>query len=261
MITKAVLTCVLVFGVVISTQAADTLTFEGKTYQGQPLMLTGKLTRPQGQGPFPAVVMLHHCDGMNYMHYDIWAERLASWGYLSFQVDSFGPRGESDICELGSNSTIDPLIRVKDAYDAKSFLASLPFVDPERIAVIGWGHGGWTIFYAIHKGYWVEDFGSPFRSAVAFYPWCTAPLSRPHAPLLILIGELDEAKAEEDCRSSMPSRRFDPQTLVKIYSGTYHRFDWEGTDTNWGENRLRYDSEAMQDSVARVREFFTKYME
>jgi dienelactone hydrolase len=261
MISQAVLAFVVVFGTVTLTQAADTLTFAGKTYQGDPLILTGKLTRPQGQGPFPAVVMLNHCEGMNHTHYDIWAERLASWGYLALQVDSFGPRGKSDVCEPGRHSGIDPLIRVKDAYDAKSFLAGLPFVDRNRIAVVGWGHGGWTTFYAVNKGYWVEDFGSPFRSAIAFYPWCSAPLSRPHSPLLILIGEVDEAMAIEGCRSSMPSRRSDPQIFIKVYSGVYHQFDQERPDRNWGQNRLRYDATAAEDSITRVREFLTKYME
>lgn len=261
MIGMAGLTGILLFGAVISAQAADTVTFNGKTYQGQPLMLAGKLMRPKGRGPFPAVVMLHHCDGMALPHYDVWAERLASWGYLSLQVDSFGPRGVSDICERGTHSNIDPLIRAKDAHDAKSFLSGLPFVDPERIAVMGWGHGGWTLFYAIHKGYWVKDFGSPFRSAVAFYPWCTAPLSRPQVPMLILMGELDEATAQENCRSSMPSGRFDSQIHLKLYPGTYHGFDREGTDIYWGETPLRYNSEATQDAIARVEDFLTKHME
>ena len=34
------------------------------------------------------------------------------------------------------------LARVKDAYDAKDFLAELQFIDRNRIALLGWSHGG-----------------------------------------------------------------------------------------------------------------------
>jgi dienelactone hydrolase len=101
--------------------------------------LTGKLTKPQGDGPFPAVVLLHGCGGI-VKNNDDWAERLTSWGYVALQVDSFGPRGQSNIY---SNTMLIPLhLRVQDAYDAKSYLAGFPFVDRNRIAVMGWFTGG-----------------------------------------------------------------------------------------------------------------------
>jgi dienelactone hydrolase len=57
--------------------------------------LTGKLTKPQGDGPFPAVVLMHGCTGIG-KHQEDWAARFASWGYVALQVDSLGPRGLAD---------------------------------------------------------------------------------------------------------------------------------------------------------------------
>ena len=81
-------------------------------------MLTGELQKPDGDGPFPAVVMLHRCSGLERFKrdYDIWAKRLASWGYASLQVDSFGPRGNPDAC--ADIFLIGPKLRAQDAHDA-----------------------------------------------------------------------------------------------------------------------------------------------
>lgn len=250
----------LVFGTVISAQAAETITFESKTPTEESIMLTGKVTKPQGDGPFPAVVMLHDCAGINYEHYDNWSKRLSSWGYATLQLDSFTPRGQSNICAPGHHSDVSIWTRMKDAYDAKSYLGGIRYVDDNRIAVMGWGHGGWTIPITIDKDYWIDDFGEPFRAAVAFYPWCDASLSGSYVPLLILAGELDTAMPVERCRSSMPSEKTTHEVILQVYPGAYHRFDWEGIDENWGSHILKYDSAASSDAIVRVKNFLAKYM-
>ena len=45
----------------------------------------------EGDGPFPAVVLLHGCSGVAPRS-RMWAEKLNSWGYATLIVDSFGPR-------------------------------------------------------------------------------------------------------------------------------------------------------------------------
>ena len=46
----------------------------------------------RGEGPFPAVVVLHGCIGITG-HFTGIADRLSSWGYVALAVDSLGPRG------------------------------------------------------------------------------------------------------------------------------------------------------------------------
>ena len=69
-----------------------------------PASLSGYLARPDAGlsaelggslkygAPFPAVVVLHGCNGM-FGHSAEIADRLSSWGYVALAVDSFGPRG------------------------------------------------------------------------------------------------------------------------------------------------------------------------
>jgi dienelactone hydrolase len=35
--------------------------------------------------------------------------------------------------------------RMPDAYAAQAYLARQPFIDTQRIGLMGWSHGGWTL--------------------------------------------------------------------------------------------------------------------
>src|SRR5215510_57673 len=70
------------------------VTFSGAA--GSP-ELTARLRRPDGGGPFPTLVLLHGCGGITPGN-DWWTETLRRWGYVTLLVDSFGPRGRTNIC-------------------------------------------------------------------------------------------------------------------------------------------------------------------
>jgi len=180
MIRKKILISFLILGFACNVFAVEVVEFKGndKIQSGEQLMLTGMLRKPNGDGPFPAVVMLHGCSGLETIkkYLDIWAQRFASWGYVSLMVDSFGPRGESNICSNDRISLIPPQRRAQDAHDAKSYLTGLSFVNRNQIAIMGWSHGGWTILHAIDEGAYIQNRGDPFRLAIAFYPYCSVPL-------------------------------------------------------------------------------------
>ena len=46
-----------------ATPAAKVVAFEGQSFASTPLTLRGYLRRPDGAGPFPAIVLLHGCNG------------------------------------------------------------------------------------------------------------------------------------------------------------------------------------------------------
>jgi dienelactone hydrolase len=260
--SKMAISFFLAFFVMASVAGAEEwVTFKGHTKTGDELTLKGILEKPQGQGPFPAVVMLHGCGGIEggRKREETWAQRLAKWGYVSLRVDSFGPRGESDMCSDDRIFLIPPNLRAQDAHDAKSFLAGLPFVKRDQIGVMGFSHGGWTTLYAIDKTLHIKDRGDPFRLAIAFYPYCSILLRDLDAPLLILIGELDDWTPAQMCFLRMPSGKTDHETTLKIYPQAYHAFDFEGIDTSKEGHRLLYNPEAANDAVEQVKSFLAKY--
>jgi dienelactone hydrolase len=86
-------------------------------------------------------------------------------------------------------------------------------VDAKRIGVMGGSHGGTTTVLAMAQ--------HGFRGGVALYPRCSvaAQAYKPSAPLLILIGELDDWTPAADCR------RLAGEATLKIYPGAHHSFD------------------------------------
>jgi len=189
---------------------------------GGKLQLTGHLYRPDGEGPFPALVLLHGCGGISRTHHR-WAETLRAWGYLALLVDSFGPRGETNVCD---RFRVDPqYARVADAYAAQSYLARQAFVDSTRIGVMGWSHGGMTTLYAVDDVYLYQLRPTPFKAAIAFYPGCLMRLQRLNAPLLILIGEADDWTPAARCQR-MELEPTTPQGVtLRLYPGAHHGFD------------------------------------
>ncbi len=226
-----------------------------------PRNLTGRLRKPEGAGPFPAVVLLHGCGGMQPGRDSLWARMIAGWGYVALQVDSFGPRGLASVCTYtGSEAEDIRRKRVTDAYDAKRYLAGLPFVDRGRIAVMGWSHGGAVTLDALFR-----QTEAPFRVAVAYYPSCRRMLTGLNAPLLILIGEADDWTPATRCSEKMPKEGSVPEVSLRVYPGAHHAFDGPGrarsvAGSRGSIHRLEYHPEAAADSIVRVRAFLEKHL-
>jgi len=258
---------IFIFLMIITVTTADA--FESVTFKGtdtdsneNSIMLTGKLTKPEGQGPFPAVVCLHGCGGISKRD-DAWVERLSSWGYVILQVNSFGPRGKSNVCT--NTRLIPPESRAQDAHDAKSFLSGFSFVDKDRIAVMGWSHGGWTTLFTVNPKTTIQNRSGSFRAAIAFYPYCEISLYGLETPLLILIGDYDDWCPASKCSQMMPFfRKPSNEVILKIYPKAYHGFDGEGTDGYAQgadkKHRMLYDPAATADAISRVREFLEKHL-
>lgn len=178
---------------------------------------------------------------------------------MSLLVDSFSPRGETDIA--GNVFVIPPQTRAQDAHDAKSYPNGLSFVKPNQIAIMGWSHGGWSILCAVNDLINIENRGEPFRLAIAFYPYCDAPLWNLNAPILILAGELDDWCPAKMCQQEMPSEKSKHEAILKIYPEATHCFDFEGIDTTKLGHRLLYNAVATDDAIMQVRNFLIKYIE
>lgn len=217
-----------------------------------------KLKKPEGEGPFPAIILLHGCGGMTSTRNHQWDRRLAEWGYVSLQVDSLTPRGISSICAGGMISMEMLPYRVEDAYRAKEYLASLNFVDADKIGVMGWSHGGTTTIKTVNKtGESKRE--KPFGAAVAFYPACYKPID-PVNPILILSGGHDRWTPAEFCLRHAPADNQTDKFNIKVYPGAYHCFDWVGIDTEQQGHILRYNAQYAKDAFTRVKAFFHRHL-
>jgi len=224
--------------------------------------ITGWMYKPAAAGPAPAIILAHTCAGVNG-HTDTWGKLLASWGYVVLAPDSFGPRGQKQVCTHGAAVTGN--MRVADVAGALKFLGTQPGVRADRIGLIGHSHGGWTVMRSVQGSYGLAALG--LRAAVAYYPSCSAQFDRNVAvPLLVLIGNKDDWTPADHCRQ-LQAAGFSRPDLVDVvyYPNAYHSFDWTGRDRTvpggGGKmHRLAYDSTAAHDAEARTRAFFDKYL-
>jgi dienelactone hydrolase len=255
------LTCItlIFFLLLISSQVgAERVKFNGTgtTSLGEPLVLSADLVKPAGDGPFPAVIMMHGCAGDNE-YIDPWEKRLVAWGYAVLRIDSIVSRLRGTFCDDEHLKTAK--WRSQDAYDGKTYLKQLKFIDKDNIALIGWSHGGSAAVYAIDDGIPFEHDGKTFKAAIAFYPYCTGPLSKQNAPLLILIGEKDEICKAEYCKSAFKSGKTPKEIKLKVYKNAHHTFDWD-LNMIWNGNKLEYNPEAAEDAEIQVKSFLAKYL-
>ena len=249
----------LTFFSLTSYGESKTITFSVEAVNSKAMSLTGVLTKPEGSGPFPAVVLMHGCSGPRYWG-NIWADRLNAWGYVTVQVDSFGPRGRPEgVC--GEGFVVSGDMRALDAHAAKRYLAQLPFVDVRRLAVMGMSHGGWSALAAVENSYFTEQTRpDPFKAAVAFYPWCPSHLYRLDAPALILIGEDDDWTLPWRCQNMELVGESAFEITLKVYPDTAHVFDIDLPERTYRDHVLRYNPEATLDAIERTKQFLAAHL-
>lgn len=131
------------------------------------------LYRPAGPGPFPAVVALHTCDGLNSgeaidARYAEWGEHLAAAGFAVLFPDSFGSRGEKAQCGQRQRPIRASQTRINDARAARAWLQAQPWVIADRVSLLGWSHGGTTALWTVRRRSGDQSKTPDFRSAVAF---------------------------------------------------------------------------------------------
>ena len=204
------------------------------------------VVKPDGAGPFPAVVIAHDCSGLGPRSSgapDRWGRELVSRGYVVVTFDSFTTRGFPDgVCTNPSphRNDVNPARRAYDAYAALAHARTLPYVDGTRVGLMGGSHGGATTLASMlaaddDRAPLAQEKRAGFAAAVALYPACapgtrvwhsTSGVYRPIAPLLILIGEKDDWTPAEPCRRlTDAAKNAGYPVSIKIYPGAHHSFD------------------------------------
>lgn len=193
-----------------------------------------RLYAPEGNGPFPAVV-LSHPSGPLQQHMFQWAKRFLAAGYAVLIVDHLGPRHKK--------SNLDHSVSVteyaQDDVAAMRYLRALPFVDGKRIVQMGFSYGAMASLREASQGFREQKLdGERFAAIISVYPWCNQQVGPSHqdhqwnfyddtdVPLLVLVGaEDDEAdprscidKAKENAAKGLPVE-------LTVLPNTTHAFD------------------------------------
>ena len=279
---RAVGSVLLIGGLAACAAAAPEGTIATTAPNGAAERIPTAMARPDGAGPFPAVVILHDCSGLGPRSSGApgrWSRELVARGYVVLIPDSFTTRGHPDgVCTDASSSRgeVGPARRRVDAYAALAHARSLPFVAGRRVGVMGGSHGGSTTLAVMAA----PESGGGFAAAVALYPGCRGALGswradgtgtyRAVAPLLILIGDQDDWTPAAPCVDlARSSRATEHPVEVVVYPGARHSFDsdrpvrYVATRVNINAPGGRGattggDPLAWADSIRRVTEFFER---
>jgi carboxymethylenebutenolidase len=215
------------------------------------------LFAPAGDGPHPAIVMLHgrsgpyssnvnatctlvsrsepspcNAAGLSKRHM-MWGQYWAEHGYLALLPDSFGPRGKAH--GFGRRTHGDPerddvnerTVRPLDAEGALSYLRGRKDVDHGRIFLQGWSNGASTALNVMAR----QGQQTGYRAALVFYPGCgkaslLGPALSTAAPITMFLASDDEEVSPSNCvRVADRSRDSGTRIEVVTYQGATHDFD------------------------------------
>lgn len=215
----------------------------------------GHLARPaEGEGPFPAVVVVMEAFGLN-RHIKGVAERIAAEGYVALAPDVYyrEPDRVADYGDLpkalalmGKLRDEDVLSDMRAALDA---LRSRADVRADAIGMTGFCMGGRITFLCATA--------LPLQAAVCFYGGGIGGLlgraEGISCPIVLLFGERDgfiPLSEVEAIRSRLAE--LGKEAEVVVYPGADHGF--------FCDERPSYHEEAARDAWRRLTEHFAKHL-
>lgn len=239
--------------------------------------------KPEGTGPFPALVLQHQCGGLGNARWQNnsmlqWAKDAVARGYVVLLLDSLGPRGADTVC-FGPQRDVTFATGVKDALQAAEHLRKFDFVDKARIGHAGYSWGAMVATLASSK-LWGGTLapGERFAASVAFYPGCFTirPKNAPEyeiarqdidRPLLVLMGEEDNETPPADCITRLDAAKKGGAPIeMHVYPKATHCWDcrnldgYSKTDVRGNRVTYRYDKAITENSAQRMFDFLEKSM-
>ena len=129
--------------------------YPGEPFEGKPTRVFAYYSRPAGDGPFPAMVLVHGGGGRAFRD---WAEHWSARGYCALAMDLSGNGPKGRLPDGGPDQSDDVKFRDFDAKTARdmwtyhavaavlrghTMLAGFPEADKNRIGVTGISWGGY----------------------------------------------------------------------------------------------------------------------
>jgi dipeptidyl aminopeptidase/acylaminoacyl peptidase len=222
------------------------------------------LTRPDGPGPYPAVLAVHGGPEWSYPDdLDPWEQALVEHGYAVVKVNYRGSTGSTVAWRTALHEGNIGFPEVEDVVAGLDHLVAAGVVDPRRVAIEGWSWGGYVTLLAagLHPGRFAAAIaGIPVCDSVMTHEDCSPPqraydlaimggspselpdqyaqrspityVDRVRAPVLVIAGEHDSACPVRQVRHYVDELRAGGRVVeAHIYPAGHH--------TNSIEARLR----------------------
>ncbi|MBS0620846.1 MAG: dienelactone hydrolase family protein [Verrucomicrobia bacterium] len=179
----------------------------------------------------PLVILCHAWKGRDEFICEQ-ARLIASWGYVGFALDMYGKgvlgKSKEENTELKKPFLDDRRLLQSRILKALEVSSQLPYVDPQQIAVLGFGFGGICALDLARSG-------APLQGAISVYGHFAPPppeLVKPiQAKILILHGYRDPVTPQKELRDfeeAMNRGMVDWQ--AHLYGDAMHAFATPGAN-------------------------------
>ncbi|MCL4829823.1 MAG: dienelactone hydrolase family protein [Caldilinea sp.] len=210
--------------------------------------LTGYWARPEGDGPWPAVIVLQEWWGVNEHIMDV-TRRIANEGYVALAPDLYKGQVATEPDEARKLvMELDMPAAVREIGSAIDYLLAQEFIAGDKAGIVGFCMGGrLTLMTAL-----VND---NLAVAVPFYgsPLTPEEAAGVKAPVLGLYGAEDGGIPVEGVLAmgeALTAAGIDNE--IQIYEGAPHAF--------FNDTRESYRPEAAADAWQRMLAWFEKYL-
>lgn len=212
----------------------------------------GYVAKPAGDGPFPAVILIHEWWGLNQNIKDL-ADDFAEQGYVALAVDLY--EGETADTPAQAGTLAGAVRENTDAAfanlaAARTYLDTLPEVDGERLASVGWCFGGQWAYNMAANNMGID-------ASVMYYGRFSMEddLSMMRADILGHFGEEDRSIAVDDVKQfEAKLQTLEGEHAVFIYPNAGHAFANE-------DNEDAYNEEAAQLAWQRTMDFLSRELD
>ena len=231
-----------------------------------------QLRLPDGEGPFPVVILLHGCGGPRDVA-PAYAETAARAGVAALIVDSLAARGidyETAVAEVCTGKRFWGRERAADIYAALELARHDARIDSQRIALAGWSHGGWSAMDAMAlaraggRPDGLQDAPSDPLAGLCgvflVYPFASFPAIAARrrfagrTPLEAALVRGDDRADPGDAERVLAREAAQgAPTRIDWFDGVTHAFDEQ---THRADSHLRYDGEA----AARLHALFADFL-
>ena len=253
------LPCILVavFGIVLSNSVGAAVKTKTIEYKDGDTVLEGYLAYDDAiKGKMPAVLIVHEWTGIG-PYVKKRAEQIAALGYAAFAIDIYGkgirPANAEEAAKQATIYRSDRQLMRRRALAGLTEVKTFPFVDPNRLAAIGYCFGGGTALEMARAG-------AELKGVVSFH----GNLDTPHpedarnikAKIMVCHGADDSYVPQEQVlafQKEMRNAKTDWQ--MNIYGNAVHSFTNpdSGNDPSKG---AAYNKEADMRSWEAMKAFF-----
>ncbi|HKV59554.1 MAG TPA: dienelactone hydrolase family protein [Ktedonobacteraceae bacterium] len=218
-------------------------------YKSGNRQIDGYLVRPEGDGLFPGIVVIHEAFGLNENIKDV-TRRFATIGYMALAVDLFSGRNAA-ICmfRLVGGMQFNSLNHegIRDLKAGLSFLLEQPGLDHEHVGAIGFCMGG-SLAIA-----WASA-DNRLKAIAPFYGMNPRPLKAVErmCPVVGSYPDKDFTTAHGK-KLDVELDRYNISHDIKIYPDSKHSF--------FNDKGRAYNAVAAEDTWTRIQSFFKEHVE